>query len=103
MREFKVAVATDSKTGETGPPCGSCRRSSSSSSWTGFSATGFLLRFLTLPISRAIRCSCRTESFSRAKKQGAGRSNYSKGTVQRPHFNTKAEQCVTEGVMTLVG
>ena len=69
--EFRVAVATESTTGETGPPWGCCRRSSSSSSWTALSATGFLFQFLTLPISRTILWSWRTGSLLRAMKQGA--------------------------------
>ena len=60
ISDFRVVIATESTTGETGPPWGSCRRSSRSSSWTAFSATGLLLRFLTLRISRTILWSWRT-------------------------------------------
>ena len=69
--EFKFAVAMDTLTGETGPPWRSCRRSSSSISWTAFSATVFLFRFLARPIPRTILWSWGTESLSRALKHGA--------------------------------
>ena len=51
MREFSIAIVSASPNWETGPPPGSCCRSSSCSYLIAFSATGFLLMFFTLPIS----------------------------------------------------
>ena len=45
-REFRRAVARARPTSLAVRPPGSCRMSSSSSSWTAFSATGFLFLFL---------------------------------------------------------
>ena len=54
--EFKRAVATARPSSVTGPPPGSWRKSSVSSSSTAFSATGFLLTFFTRPTSMVSQC-----------------------------------------------
>ena len=52
--ELSCAVAIARMSGDTGPPHGSCRSSSSSTSNTAVSATGFLFGFLTRPTSKRI-------------------------------------------------
>ena len=57
---------------DIGPPLGAWRRISSSSSAMAFSATGFLLVFLTRPISRDKPRRLRVGSVRSATKPGAG-------------------------------
>ena len=57
---------------DIGPPLGAWRRISSSSSAMAFSATGFLLVFLTCPISRDKPRRLRVGSVHSATKLGAG-------------------------------
>ena len=54
MRALRLAVATASVRRDTGPPMGSCRSNSFSSSWTALSATGFLFWFLACPKTMVI-------------------------------------------------
>ena len=72
MREFKLAVDIARVTSVTAPPRGARRSNSVSSSCTAFSATGFLLWFLGIPISRIILWRCNCWSLMRALNPGAG-------------------------------
>ena len=54
MCTFRFAVTTASVKGVIGPPSGSCQSSSLPTSCTSLSATGFLLQFFALSISRVI-------------------------------------------------
>ena len=65
-------VATANSSGDTVPPPGSCRSSSSSTSATAFSATGFLLAFLIRPIYTLMPKRCSVGSSTRAMHPGAG-------------------------------
>ena len=56
--ELSCAVAIARLSGDTGPPHGSCRNSSSSTSNTAFSATGFLFEFLMRPTSKQMPRLC---------------------------------------------
>lgn len=55
IRELSLAAAVEGLSCETGPPPGTCLSIFSLTSAKAFSATGFLLGFLNLPISRLIR------------------------------------------------
>ena len=82
-------MAIASIRGDTGPPPGSCRSSSSSTSDTAFSATGFLLGFLILPISKRIPNRSRVGSFMRATKPGAGSTRIIAGGPSRGRSSTQ--------------
>ena len=72
IRVFRFAVAIASVTGETVPPSGETRNSSSPSSAMHFSATGFLFTFFTWPISTVILCRRNSSSLDREENPGAG-------------------------------
>ena len=76
IRVFRFAVAIASVTGETAPPSGETRNSSSSSSARHFSATGFLVTFLTRPISTVILCRRNSSSLDREENAGDGSIDY---------------------------
>jgi hypothetical protein len=71
-QEFSRDVAMARVTVDIGPPLSAWRRISSSSSAMAFSATGFLLVFLTRPISRDKPRLLRVGSVRSATKPGAG-------------------------------
>ena len=72
MQEFVFAGASARVTSDTGPPSGDKFRSSKPSSSMARSATGFLLGFLTLPISKVIPWERRIGSVASAQNPGAG-------------------------------
>ena len=70
-RESSTAVATASVTCVMAPPCGCWWAISPSSSWTAFSATGFLFRFFTRPSSTDMRYWERSSSLTSEANPGA--------------------------------
>ena len=77
--ELCCAVAIARMSGDIGPPHGSCRSSSSSTSNTAFSATGFLFGFLTRPTSKRMPSRCNVGYSTSAINPGAGSKRMTAG------------------------
>ena len=81
--ELSCAVAIARLIHDTGPPHGSCRSSSSSTSNTAFSATRFLFGFLMRPTSKQMPGRFNVGSSTSAIKPGSGSTRMTAGGPSR--------------------
>ena len=96
--ELSCAVAIAGMSGDTGPPRGSCRSSSSSIYNTTFSATGLL--FLMRSTSKQMPRRCNVGSFTSAIKAGSRiHADGSWWPIKGPKFRTEANDIITQGVV----
>ena len=89
---LRLAVATAKVSREIGPPSGQMRRSSSPSSATHFSATGFLLGFLTRPTSTTKPYCRRVASLAKEAKPGAGSTLMTEGGAARGRSSSNSRR-----------